>query len=868
MDRKAFLDQEPPPGYVAGVGRGATGFTTSADSSRVRFESDYGTEDQDEGILAKKNTTNDDDEADKIYEEVERRLQRRKSVESSEKPSDGVVHIDAGTKVIQSEFTLLKRDLATISVDEWANLPDVGDITRRNKRQRLLDQQMQRTYAAPDVLIAGAGNGFQQSSNSAISQALDTVDVSGVKVSDIEQWEQSNAQVGDIERSRAILASLRRTEPHKPDSWIASARLEEQAKEFTRAKALIAEGCSRVPHNANVWLESIRIHRNSNEGMKKCKAILNEALRSNTTLEELWLMGVELENPADVISRKKILMKALEYLPDNASFWKALVDLEEDDNDKIRLLLKATEMCPDKWDLWLNLINLSTYKEAKAVLNKVRKVLPKERKVWITALKLEEREGSVSVQKLSSMLKKGIAELSKHSAACDVEIWLEESKEAETEGFDKTCEALVENAFSLVPIDENRLLTLISHAENNSGKTSLYIYQKIILEFPHDVGCWVRLFTSLKLGTPDSQLYEFYEQAISLNPETELFYLMFAKDKWILDNDVAAAQKILGDASSLLPHSEKIWMARVKVEVRSKHYKKAFEISKEALDLNKERSPRFWYKHVHLLRFCLHEGMDFVSSGMVVEASNNALEIFSDNFKLYLQRAQILSGLGDTKAARGVLAEGTRKCPTRVELWCALADLDLELGAAARARSLLDTAILRNPESDVIWLKKIDLEINQKDMVTAKQMINKCLKQFPESPRIWLRNLGVILKLSHRKNAYLDALKQTHNSTQILLEIGVFFWIEGKFEKAKPWFDRAVNADSTFGDAWGWLYCFYSKNGLNEEKAKLLQRVEKIADDSNRGDSWTAVVKNPQNLAKSTEQILELVSDKLMQTLA
>lgn len=875
MDRKAFLDQEPPPGYVAGVGRGATGFTTSADTAGVRFESDFGNEERDdlqetgsdEGILAKNtNRTNEDEEADKIYEEIDRRLQRKRARALQEEEDNGVVEIEAGNGVIRKEFSSFKKDLAAVSLDEWTNLPDVGDLTRRNKRQRLLDQQMQRSYAAPDALIAGTGGGFQQGPGLELTRALDSVDASTVKVADIEQWEQSNAQVGDVEKSRLILASLRRSEPTKPDSWIASARLEEQAKNFARAKSLIREGCTKVPHSPQIWLESIRIHRNSNEGTKVCKNILSEALRLNSTSEELWFLGVELENPADLFSRKKILMKALEYQPENARFWKALVDLEETENDKIRLLQKATELCPNDWDLWLNFINLSSYKEAKGILNKARKALPQNHKVWITALKLEERENeAVSVQKLSSMLKKGIAELEKHAAPTGTETWLEESVQAEAEDFDKTCQALIENVSSIIPDGEEKLLTLLEFAEEHSGKTSLFLYQQIVKEYPHEVGSWVRLFASLKTDESNyPELYDFYKQAIQLNPQKEIFYLMFAKDKWLLTDDIDEARTILENSIEVLPLSERIWLARVKLELRTANFGAAYKISKLALDRNKELSPSLWYKHIHLLRFCLHEKMEFVSSEELKSVSQEAHDLFPDNPKLYLQRAQILIDLNDQKSARELLSVGSRVCPKSVEIWCSLSDIDVDLSAAARARSLLDKAVLENPKSDVIWCKKIDLEIQQKDMVTARQMINKCLKEFPESPRIWLQHLAMILKPSHRKNAYLDALKLTNNSTQILLGIGVFFWMEGKFIKAKSWFDRAVSSDLKHGDAWGWTYCFLRKNGLQEEMNQLLERVSTNFDDINRGETWNQVVKDSRNLAKSPQEIVHLVAEKLL----
>ncbi|QEL63395.1 hypothetical protein CJJ09_005596 [Candidozyma auris] len=342
MERKAFLDQEPPPGYVAGVGRGATGFTTSADTGPVRFESHFGTEDDrlidssEHGMLSLRGNTDEDDEADKIYEAIEKRLEgRRKRKEPEDTKENGVVTIETGTGIITSEFQSLKSQLASVTAQEWENLPEVGDLTAIANSTKAMTKRNDERCA-------------------------------------LEELDQDAALRVDLERSRQILASLRKTEPHKADSWISSARLEEQAKNLEQAKKLIVEGCNRVPHSELVWLESLKIHRKSSESTKLCKYIVNEALRLNSKSEKLWFEAVNLENPADVLSRKRILMKALEFLPSNVRLWKALIDLEEDREDAKRLLQKATELCPEEWELWQALLELSDYSESKKVLNSAR----------------------------------------------------------------------------------------------------------------------------------------------------------------------------------------------------------------------------------------------------------------------------------------------------------------------------------------------------------------------------------------------------------------------------------------------------------------------------------------------------------------
>lgn len=113
--RKDFLSQQAPENYVAGLGRGATGFTTRSDLGPAREgpsedqikealakraaalgnapptaygvpkkKDDEQDEDQfrdaenEEGLFATGNYDRDDDEADRIYQSVDERMDKRR----------------------------------------------------------------------------------------------------------------------------------------------------------------------------------------------------------------------------------------------------------------------------------------------------------------------------------------------------------------------------------------------------------------------------------------------------------------------------------------------------------------------------------------------------------------------------------------------------------------------------------------------------------------------------------------------------------------------------------------------------------------------------------------------------------------------
>jgi pre-mRNA-processing factor 6 len=110
MSRLDFLRQKAPDNYVAGIGRGATGFTTRSDigparegpseaalkaalERKIRATVEGGLDDEEafkkqkmrQGLFANEWRDYEDDEADKIYDAVEAKLDRRRQAAKMER---------------------------------------------------------------------------------------------------------------------------------------------------------------------------------------------------------------------------------------------------------------------------------------------------------------------------------------------------------------------------------------------------------------------------------------------------------------------------------------------------------------------------------------------------------------------------------------------------------------------------------------------------------------------------------------------------------------------------------------------------------------------------------------------------------------
>merc|ERR1712012_572731 len=160
--KKHFMGVPAPLGYVAGVGRGATGFTTRSDIGPAREATDVSDErhpqpptkkvkkDEEETDLNESNYDEfsgyggslfgkdpyekDDEEADQIYNAIDDRMDEKRKQYREDRIRAEVEKYRQERPKIQQQFSDLKRELTKVSNDEWNAIPEVGDA--RNRKQR------------------------------------------------------------------------------------------------------------------------------------------------------------------------------------------------------------------------------------------------------------------------------------------------------------------------------------------------------------------------------------------------------------------------------------------------------------------------------------------------------------------------------------------------------------------------------------------------------------------------------------------------------------------------------------------------------------------------------------------------------------
>ena len=984
--RRSFLDQPAPENYVAGLGRGATGFTTRSDLGPAREgpseeqmkellakraqqlgaapPTAYGaTEKKDDndddddgrfqdpenevGLFANGAYDRDDDEADRIYQEVDEKMDRRRKARRLVNPSffllptlysafetynlSYALHFFAqitdlrsfdtyrearekqereeyerNNPKIQHQFADLKRSLATVSDEDWANIPEVGDLTRKNKRTK--QNAKQRFYAVPDSVIAGArdstqfdstvnddGTATNGSGNDAVdgtmtnfadigaardkvlkvrldqaAQGSGTDSVAG-SATNIDpkgyltslsktEIKAGEVEVGDIKRVRVLLESVIKTNPKHAPGWIAAARLEEVAGKIVAARNVIARGCEFCPKSEDAWLENIRLNDNHN-----ARIIAANAIKNNDRSTRLWIEAMKLET--DPRAKKRVLRRAIDHIPQSVAIWKEAVNLEENPADARLLLAKATEVIPLSVELWLALARLETPEQAQKVLNKARMAVPTSYEVWIAAARLQEQMGTAGKV---NVMKRAVQSLVRESAMLKREEWIAEAEKCEEEGAVLTCGAIIRETLGYgLDEDDDRKEIWMDEAKQSIGRgkyeTARAIYAYALRVFVNKKSIWLAAADLEKNHGTKEALWQLLEKAVEACPQSEVLWMQLAKEKW-QSGEIDEARRVLGKAFNQNPNNEDIWLAAVKLEADNKQTDQARELLQTARQ--EAGTDRVWIKSVAFER---QMGNDEFALDLV----NQALQLYPKADKLWMMKGQIYESANKLPQAREAYGTGTRACPKSVPLWLLASRLEEKVGVVVKARSVLDRARLAVPKSAELWTESVRVERRANNITQAKILMAKALQEVPNSGLLWSESIWHLEPRTQRKPRSLEAIKKVDNDPILFVTVARIFWGERRLEKASTWFEKAILLDSDLGDTWAWYYKFLLQHGtdvsrmpspqydvlctnfLQEKREDVISKC--VLSEPKHGEVWQSVAKDPLNYSKTTEEILKLV---------
>jgi len=836
----------------------------------------------------------DDAEADKVYGGVDARMDQRTKRKREVREEEQRKRARIEHSRIADTFVDVKRELGSVSSEEWEGIPDIGDRSLRYKKKE------DRYTPVPDSIVemgrhgmggaaaagsidprgagAGAGaassgsgsasmagltdiRGFSEARGQMLSMKLDKISdsVTGQSVVDPQGYLTSlassasaagpEADIADVKKARLLMRSVTTTNPQHGPGWIAAARLEEQVRNLPAARKLIREGCERCPEDEDVWLEAARLQTPA-----AARAVLADAVKHLPHSVKVWMYAAELEGEGE--GKKAVLRKALTLIPSSEKLWRAAISLEAPEDAKV-MLARAVECVPASVDMWLALARLESYGNAQRVLNQARQAIPADPAIWIAAARLEEAQGHVAI--VDKIIARALKSLVAQQVAVDREAWLRAAEEAEAHGAPRTAAAIVA-ATSEAGVEEvDRKRTWLGDAEGMEGRGALAcaraLYERLLAVFPGKEGIWQRAAALEKRHGSAEALQAVLARAVAACPGAEVLWLMAAKERWVA-GDVPGARGVLKQAFAANPRSEAIWLAAAKLEWENAEMERARALLARARAA--APSARVALKSALLEREAGDAGAEEALLREGVAAYPTAPKLWMMLGQLY----ERVGGAALLERAREAYTTGLRACPHSVPLWLLAARLEERApgGGVAKARTVLEAARLRNPRSPPLFLEAVRLERRAGQERLAENLLARALQECPASGVLWAEDILTAPRPAQKRKS-VEAVRRCDNDAHVVLAVGLLFWGDRKHEKARKWLHRACALDPDLGDAWLRWYAFETQHGTAESRADVERRF--LAAEPAHGERWQAVAKSAEARRLGRLEVLKLAVERL-----
>ncbi|CAA0828706.1 Protein STABILIZED1 [Striga hermonthica] len=224
-------------------------------------------------------------------------------------------------------------------------------------------------------------------------------------------------------------------------------------------------------------------------------------------------------------------------------------------------------------------------------------------------------------------------------------------------------------------------------------------------------------------------------------------------------------------------------------------------------------------------------------------------------FKLWLMLGQLGERQGSEQKAKEAYELGIKNCPGCVPLWLSLARLEEKVNGLSKARAVLTIARKKNPQNPQLWLAAVRAENRHGNKKESEILMAKALQECPSSGILWAKSID----MAPRKKTYCrDAYTRCGpHDPYVLAAIARTFWRDGKVEKARSWFNRAIELGPDIGDFWALYYKLELEQGTEATRSEVLSRC--VAAEPKHGEKWQSISKAVENSHRPTEFILKKV---------
>jgi len=921
--RKHFIGLGAPLGYVAGVGRGATGFTTRSDIGPAREATDVSDErhavpvkkkkeDDDEvdlndmnydefagygGSLFNKHDPyeKDDEEADEIYQAIDDRMDEKRKQYREDRFKREMEKYRQERPKIQQQFSDLKRGLDGVSSEEWQSIPDVGDS--RNRKQRLGGLREKYTPISDRILANSLGGETTSSINpmSGLASSIPgfATSIPGTATNIGMLTPTGDMDLRKIGQARNTLMDLKLKQSSDsvsgqtvvdPKGYLTDLQSMIPShggdiNDVKKARLLLKSVRETNPHHPPAWIASARLEEVTGK-VQAARNLIMKGCEVCPKSEDMWLEAVRLQPPEEA---KKVVKLAVGQNPTAVRIWIKAAELEQEPRAKRKVFRKALENIPNSVRLWKAAVELEEPHDAKILLNRAVECCPTSTELWIALARLETYESA-----------RRVLNKAREHIPTDRQIWITAAKLEEANGNEKMIDKIIGRAISSLTsngVEINKEMWMKEAVDAEKGGSILTCQSLIRQVVGHGVEEEDRKDTWLEDAEHCTQqnavecARAIYAHALSIFPAKKSIWLQaayFEKGQGTRDS----LETLLQKAVSNCPKAEVLWLMGAKSKWMAGDVPAARSILSLAFKAN-PNSEEIWLAAVKLesennefsrARKLLGRARESAPTSRVfmksaklewaLDRREEALKLveegirqFPDSAKLWMMKGQLEHISNRVDLARSTYTEATKKCPDSIPLWILLADLELSVQNTTKARSVIEKGRLRNPKNAELWLKSVRIEANAGMDDIAKAVLARALQECPNAGILWAEAIFMAPR-PQRKTKSVDALKHCEHDPTVLLAVSKLFWSERKIQKCRDWFTRTVKLEPDLGDAWINFYKFELIHGTSEQQETVLKQC--VGAEPHHGPLWCKYSKDMKHWQEKTEFFLLAAANQLL----
>lgn len=802
--KRDFIGKPAPPGYVAGIGRGATGFTTRSDIGPAREAAAAATaaaiaasaakqqasissndqpstsmsqskNDEDEDYLNDSNYDefngyrgslfnrdpyeDDDEEADKIYQTIDTHMDERGKALREKKTRQELEKYRLERPKIQQQFSDLKASLKEISASDWMSIPEVGDA--RNRKQRVARQD--KFTPIPDSLlahqakIASGGENLVYIDPKTIQDGTNPMeldeydDVSHIS-SDSNDSDNSNKKRKIARLNPTLALDAGQGNKRLDIGEMSDFRGDYMNIKYSSANANEVATTSQKADpqdyltNLNSMIPSQVTDASTLGEFRKQFAALR---KSNPTFSNAWIASVRLEEAAGKLkTARSLILTACEKCPKSADLWCEAVRLHSTDVGKA-LMIKALEENPRSVKLWIKAAELEDDDIARRkVYSSAREIVPKSVIIWKKSVELEQPDEAKII-------------LRQAVECCPeaVELWL---ALARLETYEEAQKVLIK-ASEKNPTEKVIWITAaeLEEAAGNKPlvgsiiKASIEQLKKKAVEIKRDE--WLKEAVEADKAGFKVTCHEIIKNIIGWNigdQEDRLKIWLSDAEKFVSNKSIDCARAVFNAIVSDKSYckTESVWMSYADFE---RHHGNEDTLVNGVLRraVKKEnciKSETLWLMLANERKRHLHETIQILS---------DALDNNPDSEKIIIAAVEVQCENGNYKEARRILADACMSAKT-AQLVIKSAKLEWSLGNLDEAIRMLKAGIEEYKDFAEFYIMSGKIEEQKGELEQARQSYSSGLKFNPTSIELWIN----MAKLEEKMGLFAKARSRLENA--------------------------------------------------------------------------------------------------------